>query len=59
MRRFSPCAFYSQGFDFVTDYDKVLDAVTPQAVQALTKKLYDSKDRTSILFRSTEVKEKK
>ena len=51
--------FYSQGFDFVTDYDKVLDAVTPQAVQALTKKLYDSKDRTSILFRSTEVKEKK
>ena len=51
--------FFSQGFDFVTNYDKVLDSVTPQAVQALTKKLYDSKDRTTILFRSSEVQDKK
>ena len=48
--------FYGQGFDFVTNYDKLLDAVTPQSVQALAKKLYDSKDRTEILFRSTEAK---
>ena len=51
--------FFSQGFDFVTNYDKVLDSVTPQAVQALTKKLYDSMDRTTILFRSSEVQDKK
>ena len=48
--------FYGQGFDFVTNYDKLLDAVTPQSVQALAKKLYESKDRTEILFRSTEAK---
>jgi hypothetical protein len=40
----------------VTNYDKLLDAVTPQSVQALAKKLYESKDRTEILFRSTEAK---
>lgn len=45
--------YFSKNLDFVSTYEAVLKSVTKAEVQEFARSLYDSKDRTVVLFRTT------